>query len=77
MTGTESCMLYYTDLVELVVDFVEDERSVIVSCVQFNNLVNWRGRQKCEWGRRDVVVGEWESGRVGGWESGRMYEQRG
>ena len=40
LTSTESCMLHYTDLVELVVDFVEDERSVIVSRVQLNDLVN-------------------------------------
>ena len=41
LASIESCTLNYTDLVELVVDFVEDERPVIVSSVQFNNLVNW------------------------------------
>ena len=41
LASIESCTLNYTDLVELVVDFVEDECPVIVSRVQFNNLVNW------------------------------------
>ena len=41
LTSIESCMLNYTDLVELMVDFVEDERPVIVSRVQFNDLMNW------------------------------------
>ena len=41
LTSIESCTLNYTDLVELMVDFVEDERPVIVSRVQLNNLVNW------------------------------------
>ena len=41
LASIEACTLNYTDLVELVVDFVEDERPVIVSRVQFNNLVNW------------------------------------
>ena len=41
LASIESCTLNYTDLVELVVDFVEDECPVIVSRVQLNNLMNW------------------------------------
>ena len=49
-----------TDLVEFMVNFVENERPVIISRVQLNNLMNWKCR--CKWGRRrGVIVGGWEA----------------
>ena len=45
-----------TNLVELMVNFVENECPVIVSCVQLNDLVNWREVYMQE-GRGGKVVG--------------------
>ena len=46
-------------------NFVENERPVIISRVQLNNLMNWKCT--CKWGRRGGVI-------VGGWEGGRLYK---